>query len=119
MDSNSTLQLDFKVPISEPVRRQPLAWRGFRIEQVVLETDEGYDFSAVGDISYLALHEMTLLDGELSIDGLPNVTKTELRNTLTFAPQGASIAGWAKPAPGRNSYTALCPSSEHLAQLAA
>ncbi len=73
----------------------------------MLETDEPYDFRAVGDAHYLALHDMTLLDGELRIDGLPAIARKDLRDTLTFAPRECALDGWAKPSPRQNSYTAF------------
>lgn len=81
--------------------------RGFEIEHVKLDTDQPYGFRANGDRHYLALHDLVLSDGELEIDGLPKLNRTDLRDTLTYAPGGCTIDGWAKPAPRRNAYTAL------------
>lgn len=107
MNSAATLHLDFGQAIEPPVRHAPRSWRGFAVEQVVLETPEAYDFRAVGDLHYLALHDMTLADGELMVDGLAPIARTDLRDTMTFAPKGCAIEGWAKPSLRRNSYTAF------------
>lgn len=107
MNSSATLQLDFKRSRRKPVQLQPRAWRGFTVERVVLESDEAYGFRATGGTHYLALHDMRLRDGELHIDGLPRISQTDLRDTLTFAPRGCTIEGWASPRRGHNSYTAF------------
>lgn len=114
MQSQSTLQLDFKNLQAKPPKCQSWAGCGFRIEQVTLETDEAYDFHAAGETHYLALHHLALVDGELKIDGLPRITRTELRGTLTFAPRGCTINGWSKPESRRNSYTAFYFDPERL-----
>lgn len=101
------LQLDFVAAHEQPVCRQPLRWSGFLVEEVGLQTDDAYAFHAQGDWHYLAFHDLTLLDGELQMDGLPRLQETNLRNTLTFAPKGCGIEGWAKPAPRKNAFTAL------------
>jgi AraC family transcriptional regulator len=103
----TSLELQFATGTSEPVERQPLRWRGFEIEQVKLETDQPYGFHASGGRHYLALHDLVLSDGELRIDGLPKISQTDLRDTLTYAPGGCVIDGWAKPTSRRNAYTAL------------
>ncbi|WP_328277933.1 AraC family transcriptional regulator [Sphingobium sp.] len=86
---------------------EPRSWRGFRAERIVLESDEPYEFRTLGETHYLALHDMRLDDGELHIDGLSPVRRTDLRDTLTYAPRGCTVAGWAKPRRGRNSFTAF------------
>lgn len=107
MNSAGSLQLDFQRPHQAAVSLEPRSWRGFRAEQVVLQSDEPYAFSTVGETHYLALHDMRLDDGELHIDGLPPVRRADLRDTLTYAPRGCAITGWAKPRRGRNSFTAF------------
>lgn len=107
MLDQATLELRFKGELEATTRISPLAWRGFRVEHVVLRTDQGFDFRASGESCYLAYHEMTLTDGELQLDGLPAVARNQLQDTLTFAPKGCAIKGWARPARESNSYTAL------------
>ncbi|QDC37549.1 helix-turn-helix transcriptional regulator [Sphingobium fuliginis ATCC 27551] len=107
MEILPTLELQFQDASQVGAKKSPLAWHGFRVEHVLLTTDEGYDFRAKGDSCYLAYHELMLTDGELKMEGLPTLAKTQLRDTLTFAPEGCAIEGWAKPARGENSYTAL------------
>lgn len=107
MNSKDTLQLDFTRSHRRPVSFEPRSWRGFRAERVVLESDDPYEFRTLGETHYLALHDMRLDDGELCIDGLSPVRRTDLRDTLTYAPRGCTVAGWAKPRPGPNSFTAF------------
>lgn len=107
MNSKDTLQLDFTRSHRRPVSPEPRSWRGFRAERIVLDSGQPYEFRALGAPHYLALHDMRLDDGELYIDGLSPVRRTDLRDTLTYAPRGCTLAGWAKPRPGPNSFTAF------------
>lgn len=107
MGTYDTLQLDFADQGRAPALRQPLMQHGFRLEIVDLATNDPYAFHAHSDWHYLAYHDLTLLDGELLIDGLPRLTDTELRDALTFAPARCAITGWAKPAERKNSFVAL------------
>jgi AraC family transcriptional regulator len=107
MNSRDTLRLDFPRSQRRPVSLEPRSWRGFRAERIVLESDEPYEFHTLGRTHYLALHDMRLDDGELHIDGLAPVRRADLRDTLTYAPRGCTIAGWAKPRRGHNSFTAF------------
>ncbi|WP_300972933.1 AraC family transcriptional regulator [Sphingomonas sp. LHG3406-1] len=90
-----------------PVHRVPLAMRGFRVEHVVLDSSDGYEFKNVGATHYLALHDLALEDGELRVDGLREVRERDIRGTLTYVPEGLGISGWAKPVDRRNSFTTL------------
>lgn len=107
MMRSDLLRLKFRESASVEVEASPLEWRGFRLEHVALDTDQAYDFASEGQQHYLAFHDMVLAEGELQITGLPNQNRSDLRGTLTFAPRGCSIAGWARPVARRNSYTAL------------
>ena len=49
---------------------------------------EAYEFSHTGNRHYLALHDIRLAGGELNVDGLPTFRNRDLRDTLTFVPQG-------------------------------
>lgn len=107
MNSTDSLRLNFKPASERPISLAPRSWRGFRAERVVLQSDDAYEFRTLGETHYLALHDMRLDDGELHIDGLSPVRRTDLRDTLTYAPRGCTVAGWAKPRRGRNSFTAF------------
>lgn len=107
MPHRDTLQMDFRSEVVHPIAIEPRSWRGFQIDHVCLETDEAYDFHSAGECHYLALHNLTLVDGELELDGLAPIRRTDLRDTLTFAPRGCTIKGWAKPTARANSFTAL------------
>lgn len=85
----------------------PLAMSGFRLEHIRLETKLGYEFCSRSEDHYLALHDLTLVDGELCVEGQPAVRGTDLRGTVTYVPSGCGINGWAKPADRSNSFTIL------------
>lgn len=74
---------------------------------MVVPGSEAYEFSHSGDLHYLALHDIRLADGELNVDTLTTVRSRDLQGTLTFVPKGCAIAGWAKPEPRKNRFTAL------------
>lgn len=80
---------------------------GFRIEHVRLETAAPYEFKSVGESHYIALHDLALHDGELHVDGVPPVRGTDLRDTLTYVPEGRAISGWAAPMDRANNFTIL------------
>lgn len=107
MARSDVLELAFRNAAEADVAGSALEWPGFRLERVTLESDAAYDFRSEGHQHYLALHDIVLTDGELHIAGLPNIVRGDLRDTLTFAPRGCSIVGWAQPVARRNSYTAL------------
>lgn len=98
------LALAFKRPVSiaRPLRR----WRGFAAEHVVVG-DEPYAFERAGTSHFLALHDLVIEDGEVTVDGLDTSRRKDVRNTLTFIPEGLAASGWTAPARRRNTFTAL------------
>ena len=76
------------------VARAAFDLNGFSAEYVELSGAEPYDFRSRGENHYLALHDITLTDGELRVDGLPTLHKKDLRDTITFVPKGCGIEGW-------------------------
>jgi AraC family transcriptional regulator len=70
-------------------------------------TDEGFSFDLTGDTHYIALHDIQLRDGETLIDGLKANRTRDLRETITFVPNGCRAMGWSLPQARTNSFTAL------------
>ncbi|UUR09510.1 AraC family transcriptional regulator [Sphingomonas glaciei] len=80
---------------------------GLRIEHIQLGTSAPYEFRSVGSAHYIALHDLALRDGEVTVEGLAPVRGRDLRDTLTYVPQGRAISGWAAPVDRDNSFTVL------------
>lgn len=68
---------------------------------------DAYEFHWSGESNYLALHNISLLDGETVMDGFAPVHLMDLRTRMTFAPKGCHVSGWSKPAQRKNNYFAL------------
>jgi AraC family transcriptional regulator len=52
------------------------------------------EFRVKGDAAYLALHDAVRSDGETTINGGSRSTLTDVRDKLTFVPNGSSVEGW-------------------------
>ncbi|WP_202800513.1 AraC family transcriptional regulator [Novosphingobium sp. Rr 2-17] len=80
---------------------------GFSAEYVELGSADPYAFKNRGDRHYLALHDIALTDGEMTVDGMPTLRVRDLRDTITFVPKGCGIDGWSEPEPRLNSFIAM------------
>jgi AraC family transcriptional regulator len=69
------------------------SWSWFSAELIRVWPTE-LEFRVKGDAAYLALHDSVRSDGETTIDGGSCSTLTDLRDKLTFAAIGSSLAGW-------------------------
>ncbi|WP_430251792.1 helix-turn-helix domain-containing protein [Neorhizobium sp. DAR64860/K0K1] len=107
MSSSRGLEIDFAEPAMAHVARAAFDLNGFSAEYVELSGAEPYDFRSRGENHYLALHDITLTDGELRVDGLPTLHKKDLRDTITFVPKGCGIEGWCQPQPRTNRFVAM------------
>jgi AraC family transcriptional regulator len=88
----------------------------YRLEYVTTPKGAAYDFSWGGETAYLAWHDIVLRDGEIQVDGLaPNKTR-DLRDRLTFIPQGAKSLGWCAQQDRQNSFLALYFDQHWLAE---
>ncbi|MDP3494617.1 MAG: AraC family transcriptional regulator, partial [Hyphomonadaceae bacterium] len=83
------------------------SWRGCSVEHVRIPADTPYEFSHAGELHYLALHDIRLRDGEMTVDTQGRSQTPDLRETITFVPKGCGLSGWAHPEAGRNTYVAL------------
>ncbi len=88
------------------VARRSRQWRGFTAEHVVLGANP-YSFERSGHSHYLALHDMIVDDGEVTIDGVETNRTRDLRRSLAFIPKGRRSYGWMAPRPRHNSFTAV------------
>lgn len=65
------------------------------------------DYKLTGSAHYIALHDMSLTDGETRLDESAPVHFLDLRDRLTYLPRGCGISGWSKLANRRHSFVAL------------
>jgi AraC family transcriptional regulator len=87
--------------------RLSLGWGGFAAEHIVVDGKTDYSYKFTGQSHYLALHDIWREDGEIMVDGLARDRCGDIRNTITYLPQGCAVSGWAKPKPRINSVTLL------------
>ena len=66
-----------------------------------------YDFSWVGNSHYVAIHDLVMTDGEMSIAGGKPISGGDIRDKITYLPPSAPITGWSKLPERRNTYTAM------------
>lgn len=116
--NEDVLHLDFKLPPEEhEVRQETIACRGFVATFSALALPVEYSFKATNPNNhYLALHDLILRDGEMSVDGKPPIRGGDLRGRMTFIPSGHSFEGWSRPVERNNSFTALSYDPELLSQ---
>lgn len=88
----------------ECVRR---SFRGFSVEHVRMHSSRAFDYCWKGDANYLALHDIGLTAGEISIGGEVSASCTNLRDRLTFVPRLVDVSGWSDLASDRQGYIAM------------
>ena len=71
-------------------------WPGLSAELVRISKPQELAYRFLGHTHYLALHDIVRTDGETTIDGFARSAQRDIRDTLTFAPNGASVEDWSK-----------------------
>ncbi len=107
MDDRSVLKLRFRTPDIAPDANRKLDWRGFSVEHTCISDPTPYSFQVTGERHYLALHDLVLDEGEMTVDGLAPVAGGDLRNRLTYMPRHCRASGFATPKARSNSFTSL------------
>jgi AraC family transcriptional regulator len=77
----------------DPFLIKRMTWSWFTAELVHIWPTE-LEFRVKGDAAYLALHDAVRSDGETTINGGSCSTLTDVREKLTFVPNGSSVEGW-------------------------
>jgi AraC family transcriptional regulator len=77
----------------DPFLIKRMTWSWFTAELVHIWPTE-LEFRVKGDAVYLALHDAVRSDGETTINGGSRSTLTDVRDKLTFVPNGSSVEGW-------------------------
>jgi len=83
-------------------------------EHVVLDAAQPYEFSVTGKLHYLALHDLVLQGGAMSVGGEREVVARDLRRRMTFIPAGVTAKGWSHLKVRRNSFIAMHFDAEAL-----
>lgn len=101
------VNLTFQYDVPSPdifVRR---SWDGFSVDSVRIRSARNFDYAWQGGANYLALHDIVLTDGEIAIGGEISANRMDLRDRLTFVPQGMRVSGWSQLAGPDHGYTAV------------
>lgn len=85
-------------------------------ERVTLPADAEVEFRRSRPRSYLALHNLTLLDGETRVEGIGDITRRDLKGCLTYLPASVEISGWSQYGKAANSYVSLEFEAESLSE---
>lgn len=91
----------------ELVRNLTSRWPGLSAEFVRIERATNLSYRLAGESNYVALHDMTMSDGETRLDEAEAVRVLDLRDRLTFLPRGCGISGWSNLSAKRHSFIAL------------
>lgn len=96
-------------------------WPGLSAERVHISKPQELAYRFQGHTHYLALHDIVRTDGETTIDGFARSVRRDKRDSLTFAPKGASVEGWSKYKDRRSSLLAvfLDPNADERGELRA
>lgn len=108
MDKAAELELEFRGPEQPVETHAAKTWRGISVQYSRLKLPAEYEFKWDGSGHYLAYHDLLLLDGEMEVLGERSIAGGDLRDQMTFVPQGREITGWAKPADRMNAFTVVC-----------
>ncbi len=101
------LHLTFRDDPPCPDERFRRSWDGFSVECVRLPNPRTFEYTWKGGTNYLAVHDIRLADGEISIGDEVTANRTDLRDCLTFVPQGVQVSGWSELAGSDHGYTAV------------
>jgi len=101
------VDLRFRNDIAGPdgcVRR---SWPGYSVECTRINEKRAFDYDWFGSTHYLAVHDILLRDGEVTVGGDFRAHRADLRDRLTFVPQNTRVSGWSDLASSGNGYTAI------------
>lgn len=83
------------------------SWSGFSVEHVRIRSPRAFDYRWQGDANYLALHDIGLTDGEITVGDEVSAHRTDLRDRLTFVPRLVEVSGWSALDADPQGYIAL------------
>jgi AraC family transcriptional regulator len=83
------------------------SWAGFSVDSVRIRGARSFDYAWQGNTNYLAVHDIALAGGEITIGGEVSANRKDLRDRLTFVPRDMPVSGWSHLAGPAHGYTAL------------
>jgi AraC family transcriptional regulator len=105
--SREILELTFLGCGKGPDFNKSAVFRGLKIESVRVSQAEEYSFKWEGAAHYLALHDIVMAEGELSVAGGPAEPGSDIRGTMTYLPPTAPVQGWSRTVDRQNLFTAV------------
>lgn len=108
MQHNDELRLTFVKQDPQAEINTTRSWRGVSVQYSRLKLPVEFKFEWGGESHYLAHHDLVLHDGELEVEGEVPVAGGDIRDKMTYVPQGQQFKGWAKPADRLNAFTVVC-----------
>lgn len=105
--SDVGVRLDFRDKITRPDSCIRQSWAGFSVECVRINQARAFDYDWQGQTHYLAVHNISLQDGEVTVGGDAGPNKTDLHDRLTFVPQNARVTGWSELSGEDHGYLAV------------
>lgn len=110
------VDLRFRDGAAPAESRRALEWKGFRVERVVLAGAREFSYDWSGQNHYLALHDIKLIDGDISLAGSASARRMDLRDRMTMAPGGCQVSGWSCLENRINEFTAITFNPEMLVE---
>lgn len=92
------------------------SWRGVSAEFVRMDSGSEYEFEWNGGSHYVALHDLILRDGEMTVDGMASIPGGDLRGKLSYVPPDRQLKGWARSEERTNTFVVVCFDPDTLSQ---
>jgi AraC family transcriptional regulator len=104
---DAQVELEFRDVDTPPDTQRRITWRGLSAETVIVQGAREFDYKWAGSTHYLAVHDIRRDAGETLVDDVPPSTQLDMRDLLTFIPEGCRVSGWSKLRPRTNTFTAI------------
>ena len=105
--SKAGVHLRFRDETRQPDACVRHEWPGFSVECVRINHARAFDYDWHGHSHYLAVHDISLRDGEVAVNDDEIANRANLRDLLTFVPQKARVTGWSDLNGDNHSYAAI------------
>jgi len=86
----------FKQENAHPDFEKTATFRGLRVESTHITRASEYSFKWEGSSHYLAIHDIVMIDGEMTIGSGPIHPAGGIRGKMTDVPPLNPISGWTK-----------------------
>lgn len=72
------------------------SWQGITAQLVRIEEPTVFNFRVSATSHYIALHDIYRIDGETAASNVQTSYARDLRNKITYLPEGSRLDGWCK-----------------------